>query len=102
MSFLLHALTLVWEPRINAAMSVHGETLDTMYHIFFPVCSYLFIYLYFKVRGREPAVTHWTVCAASSPGNTDLYDVQPNPADLHLYYGFGCEERQARHAWLVA
>jgi len=41
-----------------------------------------FDFIYFKVLGREPAVTHRIVCAASSPGSTDLYDVQPNPADL--------------------
>ena len=46
------------------------------------ICFFSFFFLYFKVRDREPAVTHRTVCAASSPGSTDLYDVQPNPADL--------------------
>ena len=46
--------------------------------------------LYFKVRGREPAVTHRTVCAAPLPGSTDLYDMQPNPADWTTGVPFCC------------
>ena len=62
---------------VQATCHCFYETANAESLIAFPV----FI-LYFTVRGREPAVTHRTVYAASSSGSTDLYDVQPNPVDM--------------------